>query len=342
MTIVEFKLNPHPLETTLGGISWLKALRLSDDLEDVAVVENQQSIQREQRAARVGVIDDYRLYFLTSRARVRLTQWDTKIGPAYLVNYKNSEGEACCSMCLTVDVPRGCQPKQVKATLIVTPELEAVLRAAGGFSGSFVGITLPPEAGFANALTFIFKNEAGNDCGISMNITPALTRFIKIDNQEKSNDFWGHLQYNIHYIGQTANSLEVRLHAHEKIRMLADRLLTKELDQEPVVFAYTFSGGETLDSTLALDLIEAALITHFKPVLNIEQRNFPAGKSPKEINLRSRLRQEKITQVNVAPIGFLNQSSPHSLSLANGYGFTRDDSGEIRAMSTASISINLN
>lgn len=339
MSIVEFKLNTHPLETTLGGISWLKALRRSDDFEDVAVVENQQSIQLERRAARVGVIDDYRLYFLTSRGRVRLTQWRTEIGDAYLVNYSNSEGEACCSMCLTVDVPRDCQPKQVKATLIVTPALEAVLQATGGFSGRCVGITMPPEAGFANALTFIFKNEAGDDCGLSMNITPDLTRFIKIDDQEKSNDFWGHLQYNIHYIGQTSNNIEDRLHAHEKIRVLADRLLTKELDQEPVVFAYTFSGGETLDSALALDLIEAALITHFKPVLNIDKRNFPAGMSPTEINLCKRLRQEKITQINVASIGFLNQSSPYCLSLANGHGFTRDDTGEIRAMSNTSISI---
>lgn len=158
MSTVEFKLNPHPLETTLGGISWLKPLRREDDFEDVAVVENQQSIQRERRAARAGAIDNYSLYFLTSRGRVRLTQWHTGIEDAYLVNYKNIEGEACCSMCLSVDVPRDFQPKQVKATLVVTPELEEVLRAAGGFSGNCVGITMPPEAGIRQC-TYIHIQE---------------------------------------------------------------------------------------------------------------------------------------------------------------------------------------
>ncbi|VWD31046.1 hypothetical protein BCO18430_06033 [Burkholderia contaminans] len=309
------------------------------------MVVNQQSVQLETGAILVGELEDYSIYFLTSRGRIRLAPRQTCHGLTYLENYRNEDGQACCSMLLTVDVPRGFSPMQVNATLTVTSELERLLRlGVADPDAKLVGITMPPEADFPNALTFVFKNKGEQEFSLSTNITPSLTNFITIDEPSERGEFGRYLAYNIHYIGQTATTLEDRLHAHEKIRMLADRLLTKELDQEPVIFAYTFSGGETLDRALALDLVEAALIAHFKPTLNIDKRCFPSGTSPTEVSLRKRLNAEKITQVDIASIGYLNRRPPDPDQvgvLADGFGFTRDDTGNIRALSNQSISINI-
>jgi hypothetical protein len=337
MTSIKYALGRYPLSTTLGGIDWLKELRVTESLESLAVIDGVRAGQLETRATLVGALEDYSIYFLASRARVRLVPNPDWSGQ-YILNEITANGEICVKFLLEADVPKNVDPPRALAKLAITPDLEQLLKDIGKTRNKVCGITLPAQAGFSNALEFRFSQDEGPAGPIAMNITPALTGFITIPDSESARVFMSHVAYDIHYIGQATSTVEKRLHAHEKIRMMADILLTKQLDQEPVVFSYTYTCDGTLERQTALDILEATLISYFKPVLNIDKKNFPAGSSPTEKNLRKRYEEIGLDHVEVETIGYLHRNEGNrEMLLSDGFGCTRRENGDVRAVSNSPI-----
>lgn len=329
MTRLNFSLNPYPITTSLGGISWLKPLRKGESSGELTRVERSYPGQKESVATLVGELENYGLYFLASRARVRLVPMEGDGGP-YIVLKQKDGVLVAAEFKLQADVVTGVVPPTVKARLRMTPGLEALLQKARGTNQRIAAVALPKDALFSNALRFDFAQDGTSIPPLAANITPDLTRFIELDaNDPGLATFVNTLHYRIHYIGQTTTSIEDRLEQHNKIRILADLLLTKELDQEPVVFAFSHQCSHEIDAQLSLDLVEAALISQFKPPLNSEHLHFPAAKMPKEIHLRKRLQVNGIKQVEVAPVNFSHPNASGKMLLDWGLGFTYSGDGSI-------------
>lgn len=72
MTDVSMGLN-YLLVTNFGGVSWLSDLRKASGVQDVSHVYASKAGLLETQATLVGSLQDYALYFLTSRPRVRLS-----------------------------------------------------------------------------------------------------------------------------------------------------------------------------------------------------------------------------------------------------------------------------
>jgi hypothetical protein len=315
MTDVSMGLN-YPLVTNFGGVSWLSDLRKASGVQDVSHVYASKAGLLETQATLVGSLQDYALYFLTSRPRVRLAKMASG---AYIENSETS-GVVCAEIGLTCDVsvnPPVAQPRW-KAKITVTSELEKILQSAANVKTKVTGIGLPAASRFPTGLQFDFK------CGrsLSMNISPGLWKFIEVLNPDSA--FFENMNFCVHYIGQTTRDVESRLNAHEKIRLLSHRLLTRDLDDEAVVFAFTFrdESSDSLESTFKLDLIEAGLISIFKPPLNIDFKNFPEGGSPKELFLRKCIAKEGVSTLTLQPPPSISVSSHCSLN--NGVFFTRE------------------
>lgn len=343
MKRVNFSLNSNPLVTTLGGISWLKELRAADSDDFATVVDGKRPGQLETRAVVIGELADYRLYFLTSRARVRLAcMSDAK--DAYIVLERDEAGTLSrCRFLLESDMPQDTARPQARATLTITEELRKSIQKAGSTSYEIEGVSLPSSGYFSNAIAFHFKQGEHPVGPVAMNLVPALSRFIKFDNSDEAAAFRCNMNYEVHYIGQ-ATTIESRLHAHEKIRAMADILLTKRLDHEPVVFGYTFNCDQAMEPSLSLDLIEATLIQHFKPALNVDKRNFPKAVSPTERGLEKKLAALPIAQVTVSPVGDLHAiSSDHARQslLSDGCGITFNDAGALYASSLTDITVQI-
>lgn len=307
----------YPLVTNLGGVSWLSNFRKLGGERDVSHVYDNKAGLLETQATLVGSLQDYKLYFLASRPRVRLAQMDNG---AYIVNVESASGSICAEICLTCDVsinPPVAQPRW-KARITVVGELEKILQSAANVTTKVVGVGLPAEARFPTGLQFHFS------CGksLSMNISPGLWKFIEV--LAPDNAFRENMNFCVHYIGQTTQKVESRLNAHEKIRLLSHHLLTRDLDDEAVVFAFDFNdeSGSSLGDSLKLDLIEAGLISIFKPPLNVEYINFPEGDRPKELSLRKLIAKERVSALTILPSPPLCTSSPVSLNA--GIFFTRE------------------
>lgn len=236
-------------------------------------------------------------------------------------------------------MPDNVKAPKAKARLILSEELNTIIREAGKTKSEIQGVYLAED--FANAMVFEFSDKSISS--VAMNLVPDLNKFIEIVDESPNREFLESLCYEIQYIGQ-ATTFENRLNAHNKIRELADLLLTRRLDHEPVIFSYTFSCDSDLDNNLKIDLLEATLISHFKPRFNIDMINFPDGKSPNEISLIKRIKAQSISKVSVDAIGCLYKENYCQRSLrriSDAYGITFDQAGNLFANSGEDISLNL-
>ncbi|MCX3308273.1 hypothetical protein ORN12_04520 [Pantoea vagans] len=345
MATVTYDFCQYPLVTSFGAVRWLEDLRKAYIGDDVTTFDKKFAGILETRGVLIGELgDNYHHYLFASRPKVNIA-YKNKVKPLNLKKNKRGELERIDFTIAFENASNASKSynKQPKADVFIpiTDNFIKIICDAANTEGK---ITHAKVTGLNNnAIEFHFSDPKTSPH--SIHIVPDLTKLIVFKSKEQYRKVSDFLDYEIHYIGQ-ASTIEKRLDKHEKFKDLIHILCTQRTHHDLVIFGLEFHCLQSLDKKLERDLVEAALITFFKPVLNDDMRYFPKIQEyhPNEMSLAKRIKSNNITSVKINNLKKLDYSpnyTDNSLTLSNGFGFTEPQEIQSRIYSDLCIEVSM-